>query len=56
MKFLIGDEVIVLRTGKTHRVFWARTRGALTENFYALDNGTYYWEHELKSKTEEQKG
>lgn len=47
-KFNIDDEVMVIRTKKLHKVWSYSVREPASS--YVLDNGTAYWEFELKGK------
>ena len=46
-------QVRVIRTKKTHyileSVVFIRTKNSKVDSYYKLDNGIYYWEHELES-------
>ena len=44
--FDVGDEVVVTRTKKVHRVATATLKSPSSS--YVLDNGTAYWEFELE--------
>ncbi len=48
--FDCGDKVVVRRTGTVHEVRAAWPSLDRPEPFYKLDNGTHYWEHELKGE------
>lgn len=48
MKYQSDQEIIVSRTGKTHKIVGSSMRGDFP--FYVLDDGTYYWEYELLAK------
>ncbi len=44
--FHVGDEVVVTRTQKVHKIATATTGSPASS--YVLDNGTNYWEFELR--------
>jgi hypothetical protein len=52
-KFSVGDEVIVIRTKKIHKIvpiYFKTIYNVQTEFYYKLDNGVLYWEFELENK------
>ena len=48
LKFNVDDEVMVIRTKKLHKIVSASDGDPASS--YVLDNGTAYWEFELKGQ------